>query len=223
MASPSNSTLRMATATASPLSRRSLGAALLGTTVLAAAGCGINAPPARKLVLTPVASFPGGVRRVTWSLVVDEPGAGRQLDTSQIAVMDGAYRIEYYKEAEWADAAPAMIRDLLIQSFRNTGALPVVGSTRLGLYADVMLVSTLTKFQVEPGPGNAPQAAVAIETTLLQLPRRNPIATARFEKAIPIGEVVLEYVGSAFNESLGDVMRRIVVWTLENGRAVASG
>ena len=175
MASHSNSTLRMATA--SPVSRRSLGAALLGTTILGAAGCGINAPPPRKLVLAPVASFPGGVRRVTWSLVVDEPGAGRQLDTSRIAVMDGAYRMEYYKEAEWADAAPAMIRDLLVQSFRNTGSLPVVGSTRLGLYADVMLISTLTKFQVEPGPGNTPQAAVAIEATLLQLPRRNPIAT----------------------------------------------
>ena len=217
MASPSNSTLRMAAA--SPLSRRSLGAALLGTTVLAAAGCGINAPPARKLVLTPVASFPGGVRRVTWSLVVDEPGAGRQLDTSQIAVMDGAYRIEYYKEAEWADAAPAMIGDLLVQSFRNTGSLPVVGSTRLGLYADVMLISTLTKFQVEPGPGNAPQATVAIEATLLQLPRRNPIANTRFEKTAPIGEIALEHVGAAFNESLGDVMRRIVVWTLQNGGA----
>jgi len=41
--------------------------------------------------------------------------------------------------------------------------------------------------------------------------------------ATPIGEIALENVGSAFNESLGDVMRRIVVWTLENGRAVASG
>ena len=210
--------------TASPVSRRSLGAALLGTTILGAAGsCGINAPPPRKLVLTPVASFPGGARRVTWSLVVDEPGAGRQLDTSRIAVMDGAYRMEYYKEAEWADAAPAMIGALLVQSFRNTGSLPVVGSTRLGLYADVMLISTLTKFQVEPGPGNTPQAAVAIEATLLQLPRRNPLATTRFEKATPIGEIVLENVGSAFNESLGDVMRRIMVWTLENGRAAAPG
>ena len=130
--------------------------------------------------------------------------------------------MEYYKEAEWADAAPAMIGDLLVQSFRNTGSLPVVGSTRLGLYADVMLISTLTKFQVEPGPENAPQAAVAIEATLLQLPRRNPIANTRFEKTAPIGEIALEHVGAAFNESLGDVMRRIVVWTLQNGTAAKS-
>jgi cholesterol transport system auxiliary component len=221
MASSSNSTLR--TAALSPVSRRSLGAALLGATIIGSAGCGVNAPPARKLVLTPVASFPQSPRRVTWSLVVDEPGAGRQLNTTQIAVMDGAYRIRYYAEAEWADAAPAMVRDLLIQSFRNTGSLPVVGSTRLGLSADVMLVSTLTKFQVEPGPGNMQQAAVAIEATLLQQPRRNPIATARFEKATPVSEVALENVGSAFNESLGDVMRRIVLWTLDNGTAAPSG
>ncbi len=220
MASRSNSVVPAAAAL--PLGRRGLMVAALATAAaLAAAGCGINAPPPRKLVLRPVTSFPQAPRRVSWSLVIDDPGAGRQLDTSRIAVMDGAYRIDYYKEAEWADAAPAMVGDLLVQSFRNSGSLPVVGSTRLGLYADVMLASTLTRFQVEAGPENTPQAVVAIEATLLQLPRRSPIATARFEQATPIGDVRLEAVGAAFNQSLGEVMRRIVDWAL-NSRAVAA-
>ena len=210
------------------VTRRGMGMALLGASSLGLfslglAGCGANAPPPRKLVLTPVTSFPQGLPRVKWSLVIDEPSAGRQIDTTQIAVMDGTYRIRYYADAEWADAAPIMVRDLLVQSFRNSGSLPAVGSTRLGLSADVALVSTLTKFQVETGPGGAQQAVVALEATLLQQPRRNPIATARFEKATPISDIALETVGAAFDESLGDVMRRIVPWTLASGTAAAVG
>ena len=204
------------------LTRRSVGMLLLGASSLGLAGCGVNAPPARKLVLTPVTRFPPGLRRVNWSLVIDEPSAGRQLDTTQIAVMDGTYRIRYYADAEWVDAAPIMVRDLLVQSFRNTGSLPVVGSTRLSLSADVMLVSTLTKFQVETAPGGTQQAVVALEATLLQQPRRNPIATARFEKATPIGEIALENIGAAFDESLSDVIRRIIIWALNSGAVAAS-
>ena len=219
MASSSNSTSRGVVL--SRVTRRGLGVTLVGATVLGLAGCGINAPPARKLVLTPVVSFPQSPRRVNWSLVVDEPNAGRQLDTTQIAVMDGSYQVRYYAEAEWADAAPVMVRDLLVQSFRNTGSLPIVGSTRLSLSADLMLISTLMKFQVEAGPGNTQQAVVAIEAALLRQPRRNPIATARFDRATTIGEAALEHVGAAFNESLGDVMRRIVMWTLDSGTVEA--
>ena len=135
--------------------------------------------------------------------------------------MDGPYRIRYYAEAEWADAAPIMVRNLLVQSFRNTGSLPIVGSSALGLPADLMLVSSLTKFQVEAGSGNTQQAVVSIDATLLQQPRRNPIATARFEKATRIDSPTLEDVGAAFNESLGDVMQRIVLWVLNSGTAGA--
>jgi cholesterol transport system auxiliary component len=182
------------------------------------AACGFgNGPPPRKLTLTLVSDFPASPSQVTWSLAVDEPSAGRQIDTSQIGVMSGPFRIEYYSDAEWADAAPAMVRQLLVQSFRNTGRLPVVGSTRLSASADLMLISNLTKFQVETAPNGSSQAVVALEVTLLRLPRRNPIATARFEKATPIPANTIETVAAAFNESLADVIRHTVSWTLERG------
>jgi ABC-type uncharacterized transport system auxiliary subunit len=39
----------------------------------------------------------------------------RRLDTTQIAVTGGTYRVRYYADAERADTAPIMVGDLLVQ------------------------------------------------------------------------------------------------------------
>jgi cholesterol transport system auxiliary component len=65
-----------------------------------------------------------------------------------------------------------------------------------------------------------PQATVALDVTLLQM-RRTPVATARFEEATPVNSKSTETVTAAFDSSLGDVMRRVVDWTLQQGSAAA--
>ena len=185
--------------------------------------CGLGSgPPARQFTLTPVSSFPRGLPPVKWSLVVDEPTAAHQLDTSRIAMMSGQFRVEYYAEVEWVDAAPAMVQLLLIQSFQNTGRLPFVASSRQTLATDFLLLSNLRKFQVEKDASGTPQAAVVLEATLLRTPRRTPIATARFERATPVNSDSAEAVSAAFDASLGDVMRQVVDWTLERGTVAAA-
>jgi cholesterol transport system auxiliary component len=158
---------------------------------------------------------------VKWSLVVDEPTAARQIDTSRIALMNGPFRVEYYADVEWTDNAPAMVQLLLIQSFQNTGRLPVVAPTRQTLATNFLLLSNLRKFQVENDASGTPQATVTIEVTLLQMPRRTPVATARFENATPVNSKSTETVSAAFDSSLGEVMRRVVDWTLQQGNAAA--
>ncbi len=66
-------------------------------------------------------------------------------------------------------------------------------------------------------PAGTPQANVELEVTLLRMPRRTPVATARFAKATPVGSASTEAVTTAFDTSLGEVMRRVVDWTLQQG------
>lgn len=185
--------------------------------------CGLGGgPPPRQFTLTPVPSFPRGLPPVKWSLVVDEPTAAHQLDTSRVALMNGEFRVEYYADVEWTDNATAMVQLLLIQSFQNTGRLPVVASSRQTLATDFLLLSNLRKFQVEKDASGTPQATVVLEATLLRMPRRTPVATARFEKAPPVSSDSTEAITAAFDASLGDVMRRVVDWTLQQGSAAAA-
>ena len=117
-----------------------------------------------------------------------------------------------------------MVQLLLMQSFQNTGRLPVVTPTRQTLATDLLLLSNLRKFQVENDASGTPQATVVFEATLLRMPRRTPVATVRFEKATPVDSKSIETVTAAFDASLGDVMRRVVDWTLQQGSAaVATG
>jgi cholesterol transport system auxiliary component len=114
-----------------------------------------------------------------------------------------------------------MVQLLLVQSFQNTGRLPVVATSRQTLASDFLLLSNLRKFQVENDASGMPQATVVLETTLLKMPRRTPVATARFEKATSINSKSTETVTAAFDASLGDVMRHVVEWTLQQGSATA--
>lgn len=205
-----------------PTRRRILAGVAAGASVPVVNSCGLGGgPPPRQFTLTPVTNFPRGLPLVKWSLVVDEPTAARQIDTSRIALMNGTFRVEYYADVEWTDNAPAMVQLLLIQSFQNTGRLPVVAPTRQTLATDFLLLSNLRKFQVENDAAGTPQATVTLEVTLLRMPRRTPVSTARFEKATPVDSKSTEMVTAAFDSSLGDVMRRVVDWTLQQGSAAA--
>jgi cholesterol transport system auxiliary component len=198
--------------------RRILASIIAGSVVPTVTACGLGGgPPPRQFTLTPVTSFPRGLPAVKWSLVVDEPTAARQIDTSRIALMNGPFRVEYYADVEWTDNAPAMVQLLLMQSFQNTGRLPVVAPSRQTLVTDFLLLSNLQKFQVENDPSAVPQATVVLEATLLRMPRRTPVATARFEKATLVDSKSTETVTAAFDASLDDVMRRVVEWTLQKG------
>jgi cholesterol transport system auxiliary component len=213
------------TASARQPSRRRIlaGLLLVGPLAPVVSACGlVSGPPPRQFTLTPVQNFPRALPPVKWSLVVDEPTAARQIDTSRIASMNGPFRVEYYADVEWTDTAPAMVQLLLMQSFQNTGRLPVVAPTRQTLATDILLLSNLRKFQVENDASGTPQATVVSEATLLKMPRRTPVATARFEKATPVDSKSIEAVTAAFDASLGDVMRRVVDWTLQQGSAAAA-
>jgi cholesterol transport system auxiliary component len=213
-----------ATAGSRLISRRHIFVGLVaGSLAPAVTACGLGSgPPAHQFTLVPVPNFPRGLPPVKWSLVVDEPTAAHQLDTSRIALMSGQFRVEYYADVEWTDTAPAMVQLLLIQSFQNTGRLPVVAPSRQTLATDFLLLSNVRKFQVEKDAAGTPQATVVLEATLLRMPRRIPVATARFEKATPVSSDSTEAVTAAFDASLGDVMRRVVDWRLDDSSGAAA-
>jgi cholesterol transport system auxiliary component len=201
---------------------RILAGLVAGLLAISVTACGLGGgPPPPQYTLDAVTNFPRGLAPVKWSLVVDEPTAPREIDTSRIALRSGQFRVEYYADVEWTDAAPAMVQLLLLQSFQNTGRLPVVAPTRQTLATDFLLLSNLRKFQVENDASGALQASVVLEATLLKMPRRTAVATARFEKTTLVASKSTEAVTAAFDASLGGVMRRVVDWTLQEGNAAA--
>src|SRR5215467_2570694 len=108
-----------------------LTAAAAGT----AAGCGIVPnvnKPLTLYTLKPQVQAQG-LAKVAWQLVVAEPAAERDIDTTRIALTRTTNVIEYFADGNWTDTAPALVQAKMIEAFEGTNAIVAVGRDAAGL------------------------------------------------------------------------------------------
>lgn len=164
---------------------------------------------------------PGGAR-VSWQLAVETPSASDTLDTARMAVMPTPGVLEVFPAARWRDAAPALLRSLIVQGFENSGRIVGVGSAVSGLRADYALAIVVRDFQLEIDNG-APRAAVRLQAQLLDYASSRVLATAAFTQAEPAAGADAASAFVAFEASLNKLIPEVVDWTLREGSAHPRG
>jgi cholesterol transport system auxiliary component len=203
-----------------PLSRRRLLHACAALPLLAVASCQLpgSGPPPREFRVTPKTTFDDNLPHVDWALVVDRPSSDPSFDTTRIARTSGV-EVEYYADASWVDRPPAMIEPMIIQSFRNSGAIEVVAGRRAEVRPNFMLQSTITAFQAQPTDSGPPEARVVISASLMAMPKRQVVGTTEIGRSVPAQAATLDAIAAAFDDALGKVLKRLVEWTLVTGQA----
>ena len=181
-------------------------------------GCQLlsSSPPPREFRVTSASAFADDLPKVTWSLAVDQPSTGSAIATDRIARLSGV-EVEYYAGATWVDRPAAMIEPLLIQSFRNSGAIEVVVDRRSEVRPDFVLQTNLTAFQAEPNPSAPPTAHVAMAASLVSMPRRTVVGTTEISREVVVQTGDLPAIAAAINAALGEVLEALVAWTLTTG------
>jgi cholesterol transport system auxiliary component len=196
-----------------PMSRRML----VGVTAVTLAGCAslfVNPPPHYIFRLTPVGVFPPDLPHVRAQLLVDAPTAPAALDQRRIALSRSPISLDYFADAEWADALSALVQTVLADSFENSRAIIAVNGS-LGLPADFVLQTEIRHFEAEyAGANGPPDARVAIGAKLVAMPARAVIRQALFERLVPASANDLPAIVTAFNAALGVVATEIIQWTL---------
>lgn len=183
---------------------------------LALAACqlpGAGEPP-NLFTLTPKNTFSPDLPQVKWQLLVETPVAAASLNTSRIALQHSPVTLEYYAQANWTDVAPAMVQTLLIESFENTGKIVAVSRETTTLRADYVLKTELREFQAEYDDGGPPLIRVRINAKLVRMPDRAIIASHTVERTARAAGGDMQHIALAFDDALGQVLRRIVEWTL---------
>ena len=204
------------------LSRRAFALAALGGVGVLATGCSLpgrgEAP--RRIRLDAATDFAPDLPSVGWVLLVREPTTTLSLDTARIAIGTGS-DIEYLATGEWASRAPAMVMELLVESFQNANRIPTVGDRRARIRPDFTLEAQLTAFHIQRDSADEDrgQVTVRLEPTLVKQPRREAIASIPFEATTEVAPLTLDGIIAAFNESLQEVMSQAVEWTLKTGVA----
>lgn len=208
----------------SDVTRRGLLAGFGGGALLLG-GCEILpkvSEPIDLYTLTPKTQYPDNLPKVDWQLIVEMPVAAAGLDTARIALQRTPYTLEYYARASWTDNAPAMVQTLLIESFESTGSILAVGREAIGLRPDFILKSDLREFQAiyYDIEGPAPTILVRMNAKLVEMPERRIVTSNTFESKYPAASNSFKDIIAAFDEALGQVIKRIVLSSLAyNGGA----
>jgi cholesterol transport system auxiliary component len=205
-------------------SRRALLRAGLGLGLAGLGACQVlpGAQPApREFRLTPKTTF-DPLPTVDWSLQVARPDASPTIDTTRIAVVRRGVEIEYYANARWVDRPSAMLQPILVQSFRNSGAIAVVGGDRIGFRPDFVLNTDLVAFYARQAEGAPPEVRVEIAGSLIQMPRRDVAGTTEIGRTVQATGSELIAIAAAFDDALGKVVKRIVEWTLATGQQAST-
>jgi cholesterol transport system auxiliary component len=212
--------MRARIAGGAPGSRRDLLRAGFGLCLGAGLGaCQLpgSRPPPREFRLTPKTTF-GDLPKVDWSLAIGRPEANPAIDTTRIAVVRGGVEIEYYANARWVDRPPVLLQPILVQSFRNSGAIEVVGNDRAGFRPDFVLNTDLVAFYALDGEGPYPTVRVDVASSLIQMPRRNAAGATEIGRTVQATGSELIAIAAAFDDALGKVVKRVVEWTLTTGQ-----
>ena len=174
-------------------------------------------PPAREFRVTQTTTFAEDLPEVDWSLVVERPNADRSIDTPRIARTSGV-EIEYYAGAAWVDRPPVMIEPLIIQSFRSSEAIDVVADRGSDVRPDFLLQTDLTAFEAMHRASGPPDVRVAMAATLISMPRREVVGTTQIDRTVTAQASDLASIATAFDQALGEVLQRLVEWTLRTGQ-----
>lgn len=204
--------------------------AALGLAALLMTGCaGLNtirsvATPVDLYSLTPKSTFDPSLPKIEHQIVVVEPLATAAIATDRIMVHPTPLRVQFLPGARWVDRAPVIVQTLLVESYENSGRVPAVGRSEVGLRADYVIVTDMREFQVEVEGGDGEDGAetfqvhVRLNLKLVETRLDRIIASQSFAEVEPAASSDTVAIVLAFDEALGDAMRDAVEWSIRSIR-----
>jgi cholesterol transport system auxiliary component len=178
--------------------------------------------PVQLYTLTPKTTYKKPLPQAEWQLVVEEPTTAAGLNTPRIALSRTPFTLDYYADAAWTDNAPLMVQGLLIESFESTRSIVGVGREAIGLRPDFILRTDLREFGATYlGDDPVPEIVVRINAKLVQMPERRIVAFTTTERRMKSATPSFDDVLVAFDETLGGVLKDIVIFTLTEGEKAA--
>ena len=113
----------------------------------------------------PVLSDSGGA--LPASLAVGRPRAPVSLDTARIAVAGPQTRFDYYAGVRWAEPAPLMLQQLLVQALASDGRFATVVAAPSRVPSEFLLDVELRQFEATSDGSGAPVVRVRLQATLM--------------------------------------------------------
>lgn len=166
----------------------------------------------------PASSLPAQPVSSEWTLRVNTPYSNPLLDSTRISVIPPGDQVSTYQGVRWADRAPLLLRDRLVDAFLDDGRIKAVSSDASRLQADLELGGDLRAFHSEYRDGR-PVAHIQLEARLVDSGSLRILASRRFEVSQPASDTAVASVVVAFGQASDQLARALVDWTLSQGQS----
>jgi cholesterol transport system auxiliary component len=193
----------------------------LGACALASVGDG-PAPQLFTLTASHPAPPSAGSAAKRAQIEVDEFAAPAALDTARIVQQASANELKYYADARWADRAPHLIQNLMVESLENSGRFASVASHGADLRGDYDLVGDIRQFAVDVSNPASPTVRIVLYARLVREDERTIIAAKSFETDVPVTGSGIAAIVTAYDTGLRQTLDGIAAWTAENAQGATT-
>lgn len=152
-----------------------------------------------------------------WTLRINKPLASEVLNSPRIAVVPAGDLISSYKGARWADPAPALLRNRMLDAFQRDGRVQRVSADDANLQADYEIVGELQAFQSEYSAAGL-AVVVRLDARLVQGRTQRVLASRSFEVRQPVAQAQVPAVVSGFGQASDRLMAQLVDWTVTQAK-----
>ncbi|MBV6290288.1 ABC-type transport auxiliary lipoprotein family protein [Pseudomonas aegrilactucae] len=152
-----------------------------------------------------------------WTLRINKPLASEVLNSPRIAVVPAGDLISSYKGARWADPAPALLRNRMLDAFQRDGRVQRVSADDANLQADYEVVGELQAFQSEYSAAGL-AVVVRLDARLVQGRTQRVLASRSFEVRQPVAQTQVPAVVSGFGQASDRLMAQLVDWTVAQAK-----
>ncbi len=148
------------------------------------------------------------------SLKVLTPGADRLTYSRRILVQPQHGEISAYKDVQWSDTPPAMVRDYVVDVLRHQAGVAEVSSDSSHVAADLELGTDLTTFRVIY-EDDQPVVDIRMDAVLIDSASRRVVSGRRLQvKQAVDGKEVPEVV-DAFGVAMAQTTEKLVPWVMD--------
>lgn len=145
------------------------------------------------------------------ALGVTRPRAASSLDTERVAVARPGGGFDYFAGVRWADTAPQMIQQLLVQAFTADGRFAVTVASPSRVPTDLLLDVELRRFEASYSATDAPpRVRVELQATLVDSRKGVRLATVLAASEAPAERNRQPDVVAAFDQATNQALQTIV-------------
>lgn len=190
---------------------------VLGLIALTLGACSVL-PEAEEIQIyhLPIGAIPETLpeEQIDTTVSVAEPRTLSSLNTSRISTFSEGQVQRYYAGARWADRAPVLVQQHLMQTLQNADLFAQVLSAESDLPADYVIHSELRAFQVETS-GSAERAKVALHVTLVRRLDRQVLGSKLLTEEVALTGSAMQDTTAAIGEASDRISRDLAGWVYE--------